>query len=131
MEQLTTKDQFPEGYAVQSTGRMIEVAMLTKKVKLKLSKEQLSVVARVMFVFLSNMPLVDIECKSMFYSLWALYEGQVRNKMLSINKKVVVSLDIPHAWALMQMFHEVDLGQWPYENTVAQYIIGEIDHQTA
>lgn len=116
--------------AVQTTGRMIEVAMLARKIKLRLNKEQLAVIGKVMGSYLSSARLGDLDDKVVFLLVWEIYEGKVRKKMLELKPEIGLTLDLPHAWALMNMFFLVDLSAWPYEASIARQIISEIDHQT-
>jgi hypothetical protein len=133
MEQLaiTPTNIDYESFAIQTAGRMMEVAMLTKKVKLRLTREQLQVISKIMYGYLQTVQLHEIDDKTIFYLIWELYEGKIRKKMLSLVPEISLSLDLPHAWALMQMVYSIDLSAWPYENNVAIHIISEIDHQTA
>ena len=118
----------PEG---QTKGRMIEVAMVMKKVDIRLSMEQLAALGRIMSSYLANLRLHTIDDKAIFYLLWAIYEGRVRKKMFSVKPQAKLSLDMAQAWAMTSMLQDMDLSVWPYEHQVMQYIISEIDHQTA
>lgn len=130
MEQLTvTTSGALQG--LQTAGRMIEVAMLTKKVKLRLNREQLAVIGKIMNGYLMGAHLGEMDEKVIFFLIWELYETKIRKKMLDLKQDIGLSLDLPAAWALMQMFYSVDLSPWPYESTIANQIISEIDHQTA
>ena len=115
----------------QTKGRMIEVAMVMKKVEIHLSMEQLAALGRIMSSYLANLRLFDIADKAIFYLLWAIYENRVRKKMLSIKPTAKLSLDMAQAWAMMAMLQEINLSAWPYENNLGQIIISEIVHQTA
>ena len=110
---------------------MIELAMLQKKVKLRLNKEQLAAIGTILQSYLGSSPITDIDSKAVVFLLWEIYENKLRKKTMSLSQEIGLSLDLPHAWALMVMFQEMDLAPWPYENNVANYIISEIDHQTA
>ena len=124
MEQLTTLQQ-------QTQGRLIEVAMLMKKVEIRISKEQLASLGRIMGTYLANLPLTDINDKAIFFLLYGIYESKVRKKQFSLKQQMKVSLDLPQAWAMVAMMQEVDLAAWQYENSLKEMIIREIDHQTA
>jgi hypothetical protein len=115
---------------IVTTGRMMEVAMVMKKVEIRISMEQLASLGRIMSSYLANILLIDIDSKAIFYLLWAIYEGKVRKKMLSMKPGIKLSLDMAQAWAMMAMLQELDLSVWPYEHQVCQYIISEIHHQT-
>lgn len=129
MEQLTVT--LASGLqAVQTPGRLIEVAMLARKIKLKLSKEQLAVIGKVMNGYLMGAHLGEIDDKVIYYLVWEIYEGKIRKQILKLKPEIGLTLDLPHAWALMNMFFLVDLSSWPYEASVANHIISEIDHQT-
>jgi hypothetical protein len=124
MEQLITRDQ-------QTGGRMIEVAMVMRKVEFRLSKEQLAALGRIMSSYLANLSLHSIDGKALFYLLYAIYESKVRKKMFSLKPDMKLSFDMAQAWAMVAMIQEMQLDQWPYEYQLGQYIISEIDHQTA
>ena len=124
MEQLTTLQQ-------QTQGRLIEVAMLMKKVEIRISKEQLASLGRIMGTYLANLPLTDINDKAIFFLLYGIYESKVRKKQFSLKQQMKVSLDLPQAWAMAAMMQEIDLAAWQYENSLKEMIIREIDHQTA
>jgi hypothetical protein len=109
---------------------MMEVAFLTKNVKLKLTREQLASLNLLATYFLHTSLLESLEDKTVFFLVWEIYEGKIRKKALSLKPEIGLTLDLPHAWALMQMCMMVDLTEWPYEESVARYIIQEIDHQT-
>ncbi len=115
----------------QTKGRMIEVAMVMKKVEIRLSMEQLAALGRIMSSYLANLRLIDIDDKAVFYLLWAIYENRVRKKMLSIKPTAKLSLDMAQAWAVMAMLQELNLSAWPYEKNLGEFIISEIFHQTA
>lgn len=115
----------------QTNGRMIEVAMVMKKVEIQLTREQLAALGRVMSSYLANVRLLDIGSKAAFYLLWAIYENRVRKKMLNLKPAVKLSLDMAQSWAMGAMFSKIDLAAWPYEQHLKQLIVSEIDHQTA
>jgi len=83
-----------------------------------------------MNAWFSSVQLNDLFDKALFYLLFDLQERKLRKKLLSMKNSIRLSIDITHAWALTQLFQEIDLVAWPYENNVAQSIISEIDHQT-
>ena len=116
---------------MQTKGRLIEIAMLMKKVDIRLSMEQFAALGRIMSFYLANMNLNGIDDKAIFYLLYQFYESKVRKKMLSMKQEVKFSLDMPQAWAMAAMLQEMDLAVWPYEYVVKELIIREIDHQTA
>ncbi len=124
MEQLTTLQQ-------QTQGRLIEVSMLMKKVEIRISKEQLASLGRIMGTYLANLPLTDINDKAIFFLLYGIYESKVRKKQFSLKQQMKVSLDLPQAWAMAAMMQEVNLAAWQYENSLKELIIREINHQTA
>jgi hypothetical protein len=126
MGQLTRQQQED-----QTRGRMIEVAMVMKKVEINLSREQLAALGRIMSRYLANLRLFDIDSKAIFYLLWAIYENRVRKKMLSIKPTVKLSLDMAQAWAMEAMLVEINLSAWPYEKNLGEFIVSEIVHQTA
>jgi hypothetical protein len=126
MEQLTRASS-----DLQTKGRLIEIAMLMKKVDIRLSMEQFASLGRIMSSYLANMNLYGIDDKAIFYLLYQFYESKVRKKMLSMKQEVKFSLDMPQAWAMTAMLQEMDLYIWPYEYAVKELIIREIDHQTA
>lgn len=115
----------------QSPGRLIEVAMLARKIKLRLSREQLAVIGKLMGSYLSGANLYGLDEKVIYFLVWEIYEGKFRKKMLELKPQISITLDLPHAWALMNMLFLIDLSAWPYEKTIANLIIGEIDNQTA
>ena len=124
MEQLTILNQ-------STKGRLIEVAMVMRKVEIRLSIEQLASLARIMNSYLGNIRLTDdIDDKAIFYLLYQMYEAKVRKKILSLKQDAKLSLDMAQAWAMTAMLMEMDFAGWPYEHQVKQYIIGEINHQT-
>ena len=114
----------------QTNGRMIEVAMVMRKVDLRLSREQLASLGRIMSSYMANLNLLSIDEKAIFYLLYGIYEAKVRKKMLSLKPDMKLSLDMAQAWAMSAMIQEMNLGQWPYEYQLGQFIISEIDHQT-
>ena len=124
MGELTVRDQ-------QTRGRMMEVAMVMKKVELHLSMEQLASLGRIMSSYLANLDLYGIDAKALFYLLYAIYEAKVRKKMLQMKPSVKLSLDMAQSWAMVAMIQEMNLSAWPYEYQLGQFIISEIDHQTA
>jgi hypothetical protein len=126
MEQLTRTAS-----DLQTQGRLIEIAMLMKKVDIRMSMGQFASLGRIMSSYLANMNLNRIDNKAMFYLLYQFYESKVRKKMLSMKQEVKLSLDMPQAWAMAAMLQEMDLYMWPYEYAVKELIIREIDHQTA
>lgn len=116
---------------MQIQGRLIEVAMVMKKVDIRLSMAQFTALGRIMSSFLGNMTLSDVDDKALFYLLYHFYEGKIRKKMLSLKTEVKLSLDMPMAWAIAAMLQDMDLDAYPYESNVKLYILSEIDHQTA
>ena len=114
----------------QTKGRMIEVAMVMKKVEIRLSMEQLAALGRIMSSYLANVNLNVIDDKMIFYLLFGIYEGKMRKKMLSIKPAVKLSLDMAQAWAMEVMLMEINLSAWPYEKNLGEFIISEIVHQT-
>ncbi|MCX6277682.1 MAG: hypothetical protein NT004_06275 [Bacteroidetes bacterium] len=126
MEQLTRINN-----DLQTKGRLIEVAMLMKKVEIRMSLEQFASLGRIMSSYLANIQLTDIDDKAIFYLLYQMYETKVRKKMFSMKQEIKFSLDMPQAWAVTVMMQEMDLSIWPYEYAVMELIVREIDHQTA
>ena len=124
MEQLIRRDE-------QTSGRMIEVAMLMKKVEIRLSKEQLASLGRIMSSYLANLKLRDIDDKAIFYLVYGVYESKIRKKMFSLKQDMKISLDVAQAWAITAMLQDIDISDWKYEDSIAQFIILEINHQTA
>lgn len=120
----------PGTYPVESPGRMIEVAMLQRKVRLKLTRDQFAVLGKMMTSYIRGAHLADLDDKAVFYIIWGLYEGKMRKKMLGLKPEIVLSLELSSAWALVQMLYSMELSGWPYELAVASNIISEINHQT-
>jgi|GEM_PF-2098152 len=114
----------------QTRGRMMEVAMLMRKVELRLSMEQLAALGRIMSSYLANLDLLHIDDKAVFFLLYQIYEGKVRKKMLSTKRMLRLSLDMAQAWAMISMLQDMDMAPWPFEESVKQWIIYEIDHKT-
>jgi hypothetical protein len=125
MGQLTLREQ------EYTRGRMMEVAMIMKKVDLHLAKEQLASLGRIMSSYLAGVELHDVDDKALFFLLYKVYEDKIRKKMLTLKPTIKLSFDMPQAWALAVMFREVNLDNCPYEYQLAQSIVSEIDHQTA
>ena len=123
MEQLTTHHD-------QTKGRVMEVAMLMKKVKLNLSREELSAFGRILSSYLANMPFYSIYEKSLFFILYQVYETKIRKKAITMKSEYKISLDMSQAWAVAEMLEEMDLDLFPYEYNLQRVIISEIDHQT-
>ena len=51
--------------------------------------------------------------------------------MFSLKQDMKISLDVAQAWAITAMLQDIDLSDWKYEDSIAQFIILEINHQTA
>ena len=113
-----------------TNSRLIEVAMVMKKVEIHLSKEQMAALSKIMSSYLANLDLFGIDSKALFYLLYAIYESKLRKKMLSLKPGMKLSLDMSQAWAMVAMIQEMNLIAWPYEYQLGQFIRSEIDHQT-
>jgi len=115
----------------QTQGRMIEVAMVMKKVELRLSREELAAFGRILSSFLANIALYSIYEKSVFFILYNVYESKIRKKAITMKSEYKISLEMPQAWAVTEMLEGMDLNCFPYEYSLQRGIISEIDHQTA
>lgn len=127
MEQLElTPSKNPEIYL---RGRSMELAMLQKKVIIKLTGEQLKTLVHIMTHYIYNHSMITLGEKATI-ALLVKIEGKNRQKMFLPKKSFTLSLDIPSALAIFQMFIDLDFSGFPYERTLCDLITGEIDHQT-
>lgn len=118
------------GELVTKTARsVVDIALVMRKVEIRLSMEQLASLGRIMSSYLANLSLWSIDEKAIFYLLYHIYETKIRKKMLCLKPDVKFSVDMPQAWAMVAMIQEMDLSRWPYESQLAQYIVSEIDKQ--
>lgn len=122
MEQLTINNQGP--------GRIIEVVMLMKKVEITLSREQYLALGRIMNTFLNHYCLLLVRDKAIFYLIYKYHECIYRKNMLSLKRKFKISLDMAQAYAFYSMMQFLNVSDWPFEETIVQMFIAEIDQQT-
>jgi len=114
----------------QTRGRMMEVAMVMKKVELHISREELAAFGRILSSYLAHLILYSVYEKHLFYILYQIYESKIRKKAITMKSEYKISLDITQAWAVAEMLEGMDLDLFPYEYNIQRVIISEIDKQT-
>ena len=132
MEQLTTIGQTAlTTDQNQNRGRLIEVAMLMKKVVIKLSAEQMKALSSLMQMYFMFAQLNQLHDKAEFYLVYSIFEGKIRTKVFDLKPSHKLKLDIAQANALWWMLSNIDINDAAiFENTMRDYIMNEIDHQT-
>ena len=128
MEQLISKRGVQP--CPSSLGRLMEVQMLMRKVKIKLSKEQIYALISLMQVFLSRYPITGLKDKSIYLRVLQLFEKRIRFKQFN-SKSTSITLDVYTAEALFQMAYWLQHYDFqPYEKNLIRHLIDEIHHQT-
>jgi len=125
MEQLT------QAWA-NSSGRMMEVRMITRKVRLELSRDQLDSFMWMVRIFLVHYPIIELKAKAHFLRVMNFYEKKLRSKQLSQKAKIGLSFDFSTADSLMEMLDYMfyqEMGV--YEKTLRGHLYGQLDHQTS
>jgi len=124
MGQLITRQDY-------SRSKLMEIALVMKKVKIKLTSSQVEALGRIMSNYMANIEIRRLDEKAIFFLLYSIFEGKLRKKILSLQPEMTLSIDISQAWSLFELLQEMDLDSWPYENSVKELIIRQIDKQTA
>lgn len=128
MEQLTAQRAMQT--APTSQGRLMEVQMLMRKVKIKLSKEEIYTLITLMQIFLSRYPITGMKEKSIYLRVLNLFEKRIRFKQF-VSKSTSFTLDISTAEAVCQMASWLQYHSFgPYEKNIIRMLIEEIHHQT-
>ena len=106
------------------------LAILLKKVEIKLNKHQLqtlSLLIRHYFSFSSGDTLGD---QVVLLNLFNVFEKKIRLKDIPRRSSIKLKLDISQAAAIMVMLYNIKTEETSYERTVVDYITAEIDRQT-
>jgi len=106
------------------------VGMAIRKVEIHLTKDRVVAMSRIMSSYLTNMDMRDIDGKAIYFLIYGIYETKIRKKILLMKPGMKLTLDMAQAWAMFAMLQEMNLTQWPYEESIKQLIIYEIDQQT-
>lgn len=115
----------------QNRGRLIEVAMLMKKVVIKLSSEQMKALSALMQMYFMIAQLNQLHDKAEFYLVYTIFESKIRSRMFDLKPSCKLKLDIAQANAMWWMLSNLEISDTAiYENTMRDYIMAEIDHQT-
>ncbi|MEI6683447.1 MAG: hypothetical protein WCO44_12495 [Bacteroidota bacterium] len=110
--------------------RVPQVSMALAKVEIHLTKDRIIALSRIMSSYLSNMTIQDIDDRAIYLLIYSLYETKIRKKLLTMKPGMKMTLDMPQAWAMFTMFQEMDLSAWPYEESLKELIVYEINQQT-
>lgn len=131
MEQLTTVNN--REMMRTSRGRVIEVAMLRKKVEIKLTQSQFEALDRMMVLYLATTCFNgDLLSKANYFTIHQVYEKRIRPKYLDLKTVFKLKFTIAEASALEIMFNSLNIPvESVYEITLVNLICSEIDHQTA
>jgi len=107
-----------------------KVSLALAKVEIHLTKDRIVALSRIMSSYLTNLDMRGIDDRAIYLLIYSIYESKIRKKLLSIKPGMKLSLDMAQAWAMFAMLQEMNLTQWPYEESIKQLIIYEIDQQT-
>lgn len=113
-----------------SDNRFIVLASLLKKVELKFSASQVQALVLLMQHYFHHQPVISMEEKSTMMLLFSIYEKKIRPKQVLRKPKLKLSLDMAQANALFQMFIDLNLNGFPFEQSLCAYITTEIHQQT-
>ena len=130
MEQLI---QYNPAQSLQTTrGRIIEVAMLRKKVTLQLTQSQFEVLDGLFVLYLHTARLTDHMDKAHYFLVHQVYEKKIRPRHLDLKVIFKLSFNIAEASAIYLMLLKTNIQScFIYENNLRNFITSEIDHQTA
>lgn len=106
------------------------VGMAIRKVDIHLTKDRVMAMSRIMSSYLTTMDMRGIDGKAIYFLIYGIYESKIRKKILLMKPGMKLTLDMAQAWAMFAMLQEMNLTQWPYEESIKQLIIYEIDQQT-
>jgi len=106
------------------------VGMAIRKVEIHLTKDRVVAMSRIMSSYLTTMDMRSIDGKAIYFLIYGIYETKIRKKILLMKPGMKLTLDMAQAWAMFAMLQEMNLTQWPYEESIKQLIIYEIDQQT-
>jgi hypothetical protein len=105
------------------------MGLIKATIPVKLTIEQLYAFGRIMTIYLGKKNPEDIFEKATVCLIFKLNE-KARNAAFTTKKNIVLRIDLPSGAALMDLFLEFNLDDWPYEASVRDYIISEIDKRT-
>ncbi|GEM_PF-2578448 len=131
MEQLT---QFNGREMMQtSRGRMIEIAMLRKKIEIRLGQSQFESFDRLMVLYLATTCFNgDLFEKATYFIVHQVYEKKIRPKHMDLKPMFKLLFTVAEAAAIHHMLYILNIPtESIYENTLRNLIHSEIDHQTA
>lgn len=100
------------------------------KISLKLTRQQMESLARMMVHFFIHAPLDCKEDGAQIYLVHEIYEKKVRPKLILAKPVYNVSMNVAQASNLWWALAGLNLDGWPYENTLRDFICAEIDRQT-
>ncbi len=125
MEQLGLTTTGSRDYHL--TARNIELVMLSKRIRIKLTNEQIRSLVQLMTHYIFHHPLISMQDKVTMFHLVKL-ESSLRPQAF-MPRGINLGLNIPQAQSLFQMFCDFNLQEHEYETMLGNYIMGEIDHQ--
>ncbi len=112
--------------------QLTEIQVLLKKVEFDVSMPQLRTLSFLVqgFLLRKNGLKLNIVEKVLHYMIYEIYEKKIRPNEIKQKAKVKIKLNIAQAQALKSAFGYLNVEHMPYENTLVDYITGEIHRQT-
>ena len=118
--------------AMISRGRLIEVAMLKKKVVIPLTRSQFETFDRLILLYLTSTRLVNLIDKANYFIIQMVYEKKIRPAHLNLKTKFRFNFNVAESSAIYTMlFRLIISSESAYETTLRNFICSEIDFQTA
>ena len=120
MEQLTS-----------SRGRMIEIAMLRRKIEISLTQSQFEAFDLMMVSYLALSAINTLSEKANYYIVHQVYEKRIRPKHLDLKTVFKLKFTIAEACAIHTMLCGICIpNKSIYEETLRNLITSEINQQT-
>ncbi len=109
---------------------MEQLTILLKKIELRLSKTQLTVLSFILNAYFINISKSTLAGKVHAYHIYQIYEKKIRPKETSLKQEMKLKLDIAQAVSLFTILSTMNTEGLIYETALIDYITGEIDRQT-
>ena len=103
---------------------------MLKKIIIKITRDEFDVLEQLMLLWCNSKKCESFDEKALYVLVFGVYTRKIMPQSMKFTPRITLNLLLPDAYALNFMLSDLNMNEWPYEQTLAIRIMAEIHRQT-
>lgn len=108
----------------------MEVSLMLKKILIKVTRDEFDVLEQLMLLWCNSKKSESFDEKALYVLVFGVYTRKIMPQAMKFSPRITLNLSLPDAYALNFMLSDLNMNEWPYEQTLATRLMAEIHRQT-